>query len=69
VGSVKRTVTALVYRHLDVYNPDDAQLASNSGSGTHRRTQFNKPRQMGKHGQETDNYIRIPAIRVVQWDE
>lgn len=69
VPSVQKTVTAIVQRKLDVYNPDDAQLASNAGSGSRPKRQFNT-RRTSKGGKgEADNYIRIPAIRVVQWIE
>ncbi len=67
--SVQKTVTAVVQRKLDVYNPDDAQLASNAGSGKRAPRQFNTRRSSRGGKGEADNYIRIPAIRVVQWIE
>lgn len=72
VGSVQKTVTALVSRTLDTYNPDDARLmntdrgfrAGQRGGGFANRR---RPNVRGRGGD--DNFIRIPAIRVVQWTE
>ena len=72
VGSVRKTVTAVVARNLDTFNPDDARLMSNKGKiGAGRRGGFagRRPAGLRRGGKETDNYIRIPAVRVMQWIE
>ncbi len=67
-----RVVEAVVERKLEVYNPDDAKLASNRERGGRRERRERKPRR-GKSGSgddgPTDNYIRIPAVRVLQWTD
>lgn len=63
-GRVQRTLSVVVRRNLDPYNPDDARLADRrkaSGRSAPRR------RSSDKKGK--DNLIRIPAIRVAQWIE
>lgn len=70
--NAQREVQAVVQRKLEVYNPDDAQLASNRGRGIDKkRTEKRDRRRSGnKRGDRPDdNYIRIPAVRVVQWIE
>jgi hypothetical protein len=65
-------VEAVVERKLDTYNPDDARLASNKGRGFDKKRREPRTRhERGKGSKENDrpddNYIRIPAIRVLQW--
>ena len=74
VGSIKKTITALVSRTLDTYNPDDARLMNtDKGFRAGRRGGgfANKKRTVSTRGKkgEDDNFIRIPAIRVLQWTE
>jgi DNA uptake protein ComE-like DNA-binding protein len=76
IGNTKnaeRQVQAVVQRKLEVYNPDDASLASNRGRGIDRKKRESRDRRRGekKSGGERadDNYIRIPAVRVLQWIE
>jgi len=66
-----RTVEAVVERNLEVYNPDDASLASNKGRGLQKRREPRQRRSSGGKGNSdaTDNYIRIPAVRVIQWTD
>ncbi|MGB9692722.1 MAG: general secretion pathway protein GspK [Candidatus Sumerlaeaceae bacterium] len=74
VGRTTRVVKALVSRNLDTYNPDDARLLSNKGKigSDHRKGGF-AGRRLGSNrktgDQIDDNFIRIPAIRVLQWIE
>lgn len=66
----EREVEAIVQRRLEVYNPDDAQLASNRGRGVDRQPRERRRRGDGEGGnadRPDDNYIRIPAVRVLQW--
>jgi hypothetical protein len=68
----QRVVEAIVERKLEVYNPDDASLASNKGRGSDRRTRRSRERSRGGNrptDRPHDNYIRIPAVRVLQWLE
>jgi type II secretory pathway component PulK len=75
VASVQKTVTAIVSRNLDTYNPDDARLASaKSPLGTGPRGGFAGRRARGESirvglKKGDDNFVRIPAVRVVQWIE
>jgi type II secretory pathway component PulK len=72
MGNAVRTVTAIVSRNLDTYNPDDARLLSNRGklSSSRRRGGFASRGGVGRRERSADdNYIRIPAIRVLQWVE
>lgn len=69
----QRVVEAVVERKLEVYNPDDASLSSNRERGSSRR-QRGERRERRRGGNRPsdrpdDNYIRIPAVRVVQWLE
>lgn len=65
-----RTITAVVERKMEVYNPDDARLAGKSNS-KRDRPKIKKERRgsVKAKGEQNDNYIRIPAIRIVQWTE
>lgn len=68
----ERTVEAVVERNLEVYNPDDASLASNRGRGIDRKPRKSRNRKRssgGDNDRPDDNYIRIPAVRVLQWIE
>lgn len=71
--NAQREVEAIIQRKLEVYNPDDARLASNRGRGVDRKRSDRRNRRRG--GKERggdrpdDNYIRIPAVRVLQWIE
>lgn len=70
VKDVQKTITAIVQRDLNTYNPDDARLAGGKSAFQNRASEASRSRRLGsKHGKEADNYIRIPAIRVVQWIE
>ncbi len=77
IGTTRRaeqTVEAVVVRQLEVYNPDDAALASNKGRGLDNKRREPKSRSRSRSkgndtGRPDDNYIRIPAIRVLQWIE
>ncbi len=68
----ERVVEALVERKLEVYNPDDASLESNKGRGSGGRRRESRERRRGGNrpgDRPDDNYIRIPAVRVLQWLE
>lgn len=71
LGSVKKTITAIVDTALEIYNPDDQRLTGNKSS-LHKKGGF-ASRAGGSHkragSKEDDNYIRIPAVRVLQWIE
>lgn len=74
IGKTKRAereVEAIVQRKLEIYNPDDASLASNRGRGIDSRRRRGSDRRRGsqKGGRPDDNYIRVPAVRVLQWIE
>ena len=73
VGSTEKMVQAIVTRNLDTYNPDDARLLSNRGKlggGAAERGGFAIRGRLGRNRRdEVDNFIRIPAIRVLQWIE
>lgn len=74
IGKTKRAereVEAVVQRKLEIYNPDDASLASNRGRGidSKRRRSSDRRRGSQKGGRPDDNYIRVPAVRVLQWIE
>lgn len=82
-GRTKRasvTLTAIVERKMDIYNPDDARLVSNKDKSLSKedreknrqaRQASRQERGSGRGGNRnaTDSYIRIPAIRVIQWLE
>lgn len=68
----QRVVEAIVERKMEVYNPDDASLASNRGRGSDGRRRQSRERRRGSNrpgDRPDDNYIRIPAVRVLQWLE
>ncbi|MBX7245890.1 MAG: general secretion pathway protein GspK [Candidatus Sumerlaeaceae bacterium] len=72
VGSQKQTVSVLVNRFLETFNPDDAQLTSNKGSLRGRASRGNMRSRISRTGGAngaTDNLIRNPSIRVLQWME
>lgn len=69
-GNSMRTVTAIVKRSLDVFNPDDARLVAAKGSAKLRGSFASRGGQHHNTGsKQTDNLIRLPAIRVTQWME
>lgn len=68
----ERVIEAVVERKMEVYNPDDASLASNRGRSSDRRSRESRSRRRGSNrpsDRPDDNYIRIPAVRVLQWLE
>jgi hypothetical protein len=67
----QRTITAVVERKLEVFDPNSARLTSNKGGRSSRQRRETTVRRMGnKKGEgQQDDYIRIPAIRVLQWLE
>jgi hypothetical protein len=73
VGGTAKVVQAIVTRNLDTYNPDDARLLSNRGKLGGRAAERGGFASRGRLGRnrrdEVDNFIRIPAIRVLQWIE
>ncbi len=63
----EKTISTIILKHLDVYNPDDARLtgttlSASTGSGSKRRS-------LSRGRTDEDHLIRIPGIRVVQWNE
>lgn len=65
-----REIEVLVERNMDLYNPDDARLASNKGRGLdkkRREPRTRGDRRSGGGNRPDDNYIRVPAIRLLQW--
>lgn len=68
MGRAKKTITALVQRQLEQYDPDDARLVGNKGSSRPRGS-FASRGSTKKRGRDEDNKYRLPAIRVVQWIE
>lgn len=80
IGKTKRanvTLTAIVERKMDIYNPDDARLISNKGRTLDREARERQRQERLASRQDRgrgnrnamDNYIRVPAIRVLQWLE
>lgn len=68
--NAERSVEAVIQRKLEVYNPDDARLASNRERGVDSRRRRTRDRRSGGNSERPDdNYIRVPAIRVLQWIE
>lgn len=63
--NVKKTITTVVQRTLDTYNPDDARLVGNKS----RLERKERRPHRSSNGKTEDNYVRIPAIRVLQWTE
>jgi type II secretory pathway component PulK len=81
IGNAEKVVTCWVWRSIDVFNPDDPRLipvkearrsifssnrigSARSLSGPNRGN-----RAAGTRGGPTDNFVRIPAIRVMGWIE
>jgi hypothetical protein len=66
----QRTITAIVERKLEVFDPNSARLTSNKNGRSTRQRRESTVRRMGKKGDgQQDDYIRIPAVRVLQWLE
>ncbi|MCX7717098.1 MAG: type II secretion system protein GspK [Candidatus Sumerlaeaceae bacterium] len=71
-GRAEKTISVIVDKRLETYNPEDARLLGSSGS--RERGGFASRRRSGggrsRRGERNeDNFIRIPAIRVLQWIE
>jgi len=64
----EKSITAIVKKNLDAYNPDDARLA-NLNLTTARSSRRKSVSVGSKSKADEDNLIRIPAIRVLQWIE
>lgn len=70
MGNVQKTLTAIVQRHLDEYNPDDARLVANKRSGTlHGSFKSRGGTRKSGGSKSDDNIIRVPAVRVLEWIE
>lgn len=64
----QRTITAVVERKLEVFDPNSARLSSNkNGHSQARRTPQPRRGSSKKSGDQQDDYIRVPAVRVLQW--
>jgi len=63
----QRTITAIVDRRLEVYDPNSARLRGTREGVRQPRTRRSR-RGSSRDGQN-DDYIRIPAVRVKQWIE
>ncbi|MGI8906441.1 MAG: general secretion pathway protein GspK [Candidatus Sumerlaeaceae bacterium] len=61
----QRTITAVVERKLEVFDPNSARLSSNKNGRTPARRVPGSRRKKG--GEQQDDYIRVPAVRVLQW--
>jgi type II secretory pathway component PulK len=73
VGRAEKTISVIVDKRLETYNPEDARLLS-GGGGSRERGSFAARRRGGsgrsrRADRSEDNFIRIPAIRVLQWIE
>lgn len=66
MNNSQKSITAIVQRELNRYNPDDARLAgakdNSRGSGASRR-------RTRRGDKEEDSTIKVPAVRVLQWIE
>jgi type II secretory pathway component PulK len=71
-AKAQRTITAVVERKLEVYDPNSSRLEANrtarGGQRSERRRSTRRPGEGGSKLDE-DDYVRIPAVRVIQWIE
>lgn len=63
----QRTITAIVERKLEVYDPNSARLEGTRQNSRPARRPGGARRGGRRRGAEADDYIRIPAVRVLQW--
>lgn len=72
VGSARRTIEVVVRRDLEVFNPDDPRVLAGADRKVSARSEAMRARfaeRRARDGDATDNFVRLPSIRVQQWSE
>lgn len=64
-----REIEVVVERRLEVYNPDDPNLKSNREGRRSARDRRSGSRRERGDDDSDDNYIRVPAVRIMQWTD